>query len=336
MKKPKVIFAIVLFSVAVYMLFFVERAPKKEYFMDSGYVFGTTYHITYEADSSLTNAIRASFQRFDASLSMFNPNSVISAVNRNDSVTLDSLFLTVFNKAQEVSSVTNGAFDITVAPLVNLWGFGFKEKAQATSARVDSLLPLVGYKKISIKNNLVVKENPLMMLDASAIAKGFACDVVAQELVRHGATNYMVEIGGELVAEGKNAKGNQWRVGINKPVEDSTSTVSEIQQVVEMTHGGMATSGNYRNFYVENGKKYSHTIDPISGYPVQHSLLSATIIAADCMTADAYATACMVMGLDQSLQLCRSRKDIEGYFIYDDHDSLKVAWSDDFPIRLDK
>lgn len=336
MKKPKLVFAVALICLAVYMLFFVDRAPKKEYFMDSGYVFGTTYHITYEADSSLTNAIRESFQQVDASLSMFNPKSVIASVNRNDSVALDSLFITVFNKAHEVSSVTNGAFDITVAPLVNLWGFGFKEKAQVTAARVDSLLPLVGYQKIAIQNNRVVKQNPAMMLDASAIAKGFACDVVARQLARYGAKNYMVEIGGELVAEGQNAKGNPWRVGINKPLEDSTSTVSEIQQVVEMTHGGMATSGNYRNFYVENGKKYSHTIDPISGYPVQHSLLSATIIAADCMTADAYATACMVMGLEKSVQLCRLRKDIEGYFIYDDHDTLKTVWSDGFPIHQDK
>ena len=336
MKKPKLIFAVALICLAVYMLFFVDRAPKKEYFMDSGYVFGTTYHITYEADSSLTNAIRASFQRFDASLSMFNPKSVIAAVNRNDSVTLDSLFLNVFHKATEVSAATNGAFDMTVAPLVNLWGFGFKEKAQVTAARVDSLLPLVGYQKMTIQNNRVVKQNPQMMIDASAIAKGYACDVVAQELARHGAKNYIVEIGGEVVAEGHNAKGNPWRVGINKPVEDSTSTVSEIEQVVELTRGGMATSGNYRNFYVENGKKYSHTIDPKSGYPVQHSLLSATILADDCMTADAYATACMVIGLEQSLELCRVRNDIEGYFIYDDHGALKTVWSDGFPIQQDK
>jgi len=336
MKKPKLIFAVALICLAVYMLFFVDRAPKKEYFMDSGYVFGTTYHITYEADSSLTNAIRASFQRFDASLSMFNPKSVIAAVNRNDSVTLDSLFLNVFHKATEVSAATNGAFDMTVAPLVNLWGFGFEEKSQITAAQVDSLLPLVGYQKITIQHGRVVKQNPHIMLDASAIAKGYACDVVAQELARRGAKNYIVEIGGEVVVEGHNAKGKPWRVGINKPVEDSTSTVSEIEQVVELTRGGMATSGNYRNFYVENGKKYSHTIDPKSGYPVQHSLLSATILADNCMTADAYATACMVMGLEKSLELCRSHDDIEGYFIYDDHGELKTVWSDGFPIEKGK
>ena len=336
MKKPKLLFAIVLICLAAYMLFFVEGKPKKQYFSDNGYVFGTTYHITYEADSSLTTFIRGAFQRVDNSLSMFNPNSVISAVNRNDSVKLDSLFLTIFNKAQEVSLATNGAFDMTVAPMVNLRGFGFKEETKVTSERVDSLLPLVGFQKIAIKNGQVIKENSLIMLDASAIAKGFACDVVAHALARHGAKNYLVEIGGELVAEGQNAKGKAWHVGINKPIEDSTSVVSEIQQVVEMTHGGMATSGNYRNFYMQNGKKYSHTIDPISGYPVQHSLLSATIVADDCMTADAYATACMVMGLEKSLELCRFRNDIEGYFIYDDHDSLKVVWSDGFPIRQDK
>ena len=336
MKKPKLIFAIVLLCLAVYMLFFVEGKPKKQYFVDSGYVFGTTYHITYEADSSLTNVIRASFQRVDASLSMFNPNSVISAVNRNDTVALDSLFLTVFYKSQQISLATNGAFDITVAPLVNLWGFGFKEQTPVTAAQIDSLLPLIGYHKIAIKNKQVVKDNALMMLDASAIAKGFACDVVAHDLARHGAKNYLVEIGGELVAQGINAKGKSWRVGINKPIEDNTSVVNEIQQVVEITQGAMATSGNYRNFYLQNGKKYSHTIDPLSGYPVQHSLLSATIVSNDCMTADAYATACMVMGLEKSLELCRSRQDIEGYFIYDDSDSLKVVWSDGFPIQVDK
>lgn len=338
MNKKRLIFVFLLLVACLYFLFWHERSSKS-YLLHQGVVFGTTYHITYESPdgTSLDSVILNELQIFDNSLSMFNEHSVISAVNRNDtSVVLDTLFVRVFKKAREVSTATHGAFDMTVAPLVNVWGFGFKKNEAVTSQVIDSIMPFIGYTKIKLVGNQIEKADSRMMLDASAIAKGYACDVLAQALVRQGVRNYIVEIGGEVALNGKNAKGKAWRVGINKPIEDSTSLVSEIQDVVELTHGGMATSGNYRNFYVKNGKKYSHTINPQTGYPVQHSLLSATIIAPDCMTADAYATACMVMGLDESLKLCRERADIEGYFIYADHDSIKVVRSEGFPLPVSR
>lgn len=240
---------------------------------------------------------------------MFNEQSTISAINRNDtSVVLDSLFMRVFQRSMEISAATDGAFDITVAPLVNAWGFGFKQSAMPTQHDIDSLLQIVGYQKVECRDGCIVKADPRMMLDCYAIAKGFGCDVVANALKAHGVENYIVEIGGEVAVSGRNAQGDAWRIGINKPVDDSLSVASEIEQIALLTHGGMATSGNYRNFYVSDGKKYAHTIDPKSGYPVQHRLLSATIVADDCMTADAFATACMVVGLERSLAILRSKR----------------------------
>ncbi|MGN0187799.1 MAG: FAD:protein FMN transferase [Paludibacteraceae bacterium] len=326
--------ALLLICIALLAIFIIEDKPaQKQFYTDAGYVFGTTYHITYEADTPLTADIHAALRRVDNSLSMFNKKSTITAVNRNDTtVVLDTLFIQVFNKSREISEATHGAFDITVAPLVNLWGFGFDKRSLVTPDRLDSAFRLIGYRKVTLDNGKIIKSDPDMMLDASAIAKGFACDVVAETLTKHNIENYLVEIGGEVAVNGHNAKNEAWRIGINKPVEDSLSVTNEIQQVAILTRGGMATSGNYRNFYVENGKKLAHTIDPLSGYPVQHSLLSATIVANDCMTADACATACMVMGLDSSLNFCR-QYGLAGYFIYADNDTFGEIWTDNFPIK---
>lgn len=329
----KKILSLLLISVALVAIFVIdEQTPSKRYFSDGGYVFGTTYKIIYEANESLTPHIHAAMMAVDTSLSMFNQKSTIAAINRNDnSIELDSLFVRVFQRSQEISTATGGAFDITVAPLVNLWGFGFNKRSLVTPERIDSALQLVGYQRIKIENGKIVKENPAIMLDASAIAKGFASDVVADTLRHYGVKNYLVEIGGEVVVLGKNSKGNAWRIAINKPVEDSLSVNNEIEQVAVLERGGIATSGNYRNFYIENGKKFAHTIDPKSGYPVQHSLLSATILANDCMTADAYATACMVMGLEKSLEFC-AENNLEGYFIYAENGRTKTVKTKNFPI----
>ncbi len=334
MKTWKKYVSLLLICIALIAIFCIEtKRPEKRYFTDGGYVFGTTYHITYESEKSLTTTIHAALLQVDSSLSMFNKQSTISAVNRNDtSVVLDSLFVRVFNRSQEISATTDGAFDITVAPLVNLWGFGFDKRSLVTQARIDSAFQLVGYQKVKLENGKIIKENPNTMLDASAIAKGFACDVVAEALHKNGVENYLVEIGGEVAVNGINSKKEAWRIGINKPIEDSLSVNNEIQQVVTLTRGGMATSGNYRNFYVENGKKIAHTIDPKSGFPVQHSLLSATIVANDCMTADAYATACMAMGLESSLRFCQENG-LEGYFIYTEDDKTRVKYTEKFPLK---
>ncbi|MBR5823313.1 MAG: FAD:protein FMN transferase [Paludibacteraceae bacterium] len=313
------------------MLFYTPKEDV-EYQHRDGFVFGTVYSVTYanpenkELSVQINNALKA----VDNSLSMFNKESTIAKVNNNQSVVLDSLFLAVWEVGQEVSRSTDGAFDMTVAPLVDLWGFGLKNREAVTDVAVDSIRQYVGYEMIELVDGEIRKAYLEIRIDAGAIAKGFACDVVADTLEAYGCTDFCVEIGGELVVKGRNPKGVNWHIAINKPVEDSTCVNSEIQDVVELTNCGMATSGNYRNYYELGGKKYSHTIDPRTGYPVRHNLLSTTIVASDCITADAWATACMVAGLEKAKEWINNRSDIKGYLIYEENGEIKTWKSADF------
>ena len=286
---------------------------------EKGLIFGTMFSITYQHDKSLRTEIDKELERFDASLSMFNDSSIISRINRNEDITADSLFTKVFRQAMRISEATNGSLDITVAPLVNAWGFGFTENISPTSDKIDSLLQIVGWQKVQLTNEgKVIKEDPRIMLDCSAIAKGYAVDVIAALLKSKGVQNYMVDIGGEVNVAGVNPSGGMWRIGINKPEDDPLSRNQSLQSILEVSGVGIATSGNYRNFYYKDGMKYAHTIDPKTGYPVQHSILSSTVIAKDCMTADAYSTAFMVMGLEKAKVLVENHPEIEAYFIFSD------------------
>lgn len=283
----------------------------------SGLIFGTVYNITYQYDGDLKAEIEAELKRFDGSLSPFNDTATITRINRNEDIVPDTFFTNVFRRSMEISQETGGAFDITVAPLVNAWGFGFKKGAFPDSAMVDSLLEITGYTHIALsETGKVVKQDPRIMLTCSAVAKGYAVDVIAQFLQKKGIHNLMVDIGGEVVVRGENPKQGLWRIGINKPVDDSLAVNQELQTVLQVSNVGIATSGNYRNFYYKDGKKYAHTIDPRTGYPVQHNILSATVIARDCMSADAYATAFMVMGLEEAERFADAHPDIDACFIY--------------------
>ena len=304
----------------------IRQQRAMPYQMNSGMVFGTVYNITYECDSDLHQAIKAELQKVDNSLSPFNEHSVITAINQNQDVKPDEMFLTVFNKAMEISRETDGAFDITVAPLVNAWGFGFKNGSQPNRQQVDSLRRLIGYEKVILKNDRIVKQSPDIMLDCSAIAKGYGSDVVARFLQQQGVKNFMVEIGGEVVTSGVNPQRLPWRIGVTKPTDDSLSIKGEIQSVLNVTDLAMATSGNYRNFYYKGGKKYAHTIDPKTGYPVQHSLLSATVLAKDCATADAYATSFMVLGIDSAKKVLERHPELMAYFIYANDKGQNAVW----------
>ena len=304
----------------------IRQQRAMPYQMNSGMVFGTVYNITYECDSDLHQAIKAELQKVDNSLSPFNEHSVITAINQNQDVKPDEMFLTVFNKAMEISRETDGAFDITVAPLVNAWGFGFKNGSQPNRQQVDSLRRLIGYEKVILKNDRIVKQSPDIMLDCSAIAKGYGSDVVARFLQQQGVKNFMVEIGGEVVTSGVNPQRLPWRIGVTKPTDDTLSIKGEIQSVLNVTDLAMATSGNYRNFYYKGGKKYAHTIDPKTGYPVQHSLLSATVLAKDCATADAYATSFMVLGIDGAKKVLERHPELMAYFIYSDDKGQNAVW----------
>ena len=304
----------------------ISHQRSMPYRQVSDFVFGTTYKVIYQCDSDLSVAIREELMKVDHSLSPFNKESVITAVNQNREVTLDPYFVEVFTKAMEISADTEGAFDITVAPLVNAWGFGFRNEQMPTAHQVDSLRRIIGYQKVSLADGKIRKQDSRMMLDCSAIAKGFGVDAVARMLHSRGVQNYMVEVGGEVVTRGVNAQRLPWRVGVVKPTEDSLSIGHELQTVLNVTDKAMATSGNYRNFYYMNGRRYAHTIDPKTGYPVQHSLLSATVLADNCIMADAYATSFMVMGMERAQKLLERHPELMAYLIYDTGKGDLAVW----------
>jgi len=221
-------------------------------------------------------------------------------------------------RALEISEITRGAMDITVSPLVNAWGFGFSKKEHVNQQLIDSLKQFCGYHKIHIEGNRIEKDDPRVQLNANCIAQGQSVDIIAEMFEQMGITDYMVEIGGEVRANGLNSKGMAWRIGIDKPIDDSTAQNRELQGIVALNNKSLSTSGNYRKFYVEDGMKYSHTINPETGYPVQNNLLSASIVGPDCITTDALATACMVLGAEAAAAMCDTLPDIEYYFISSD------------------
>lgn len=296
-----------------------SKSPSK-YIYNKGFVYGTMYNISYEspAGTDFQDDITKLFEKYTLIFSTYEKESTISKINNNVPVVPEPEFMTCFNRAMEISEITKGAFDITAGPLVNAWGFGPDRKLEMDQGKVDSLLQLTGYQKIKVENGRIIKEYPGMKLDMSAISKGYTCDLIAGFLAVKGCENYMVEIGGEVVAKGKNERGKTWSIGISKPVEDIMESNSDLEAVVLLPDHALATSGNYRNFYEEDGKKYAHTIDPKTGYPVQHSLLSATVLANDCMTADALATAFMVIGMEEGVELARTIPGIEVFFVYND------------------
>ncbi|MDD2512919.1 MAG: FAD:protein FMN transferase [Proteiniphilum sp.] len=310
------------------------RGSKKEYtyHQEQGEIFHTGFHIKYAYSRSLKEEIMAELERFDRSLNPFRDNSVITRVNRNEPVELDSFFLNVFRKSEEISRQTGGKFDITVSPLINAWGFGFQNMDSVTPEIIDSLKQFVGYEKIRINpKGKIVKSDPRITLNTSAIAKGYACDVVGDLLERYGIEHYMVEIGGEITAKGVNDKGECWRIGVDKPIDDASGMQHELQMILSLCDKSLATSGNYRNFYLKNGKKYAHTIDPQSGYPSQLDILGATVIADDCMTADAFATAFMAMGMERSKEVAQLIPGLHYLFIFEMPDgSFGTVCSDGF------
>jgi len=315
-KRKKLIWQIPLLLLLVTGTFFVARQRQSEenaktaFQHNEGFVFSTTYSFTYQHTTDLIEELVAALEQVDGEFSMFNEHSTVAAINRGETVARSPMFQEVYSLAQQVNADTHGAFDITVAPLVNAWGFGFKNEQLPTPSEVDSLLKVRS------------------QLDFSAIAKGYGCDIAARVLAAHGVKNYMVEIGGEVVTKGHNPGGKPWRIGVSKPQDsqDDDPAQGELQTVLNVTDMAMATSGNYRRFYVKGGRKYAHTIDPRTGYPVQHELLSATVLAPQCALADAYATAFMVLGLDSAKAVIASHPDMMAYFIYTNEKGELAVW----------
>ena len=295
----------------------------------SGYTQGTTYNITYQDPDSTDyqQQLEQLLREFDQSLSTYLPTSIISRMNQGiPDVVADDYFRNCFLTAEEVYTATGGAFDITVAPIVNAWGFGFTEKSRVDSTLIDSLLQFVGMNKVTLRDNRLIKESEGIMLDMNAIAQGYAVDVLAAFFDSEKIENYLVEIGGEVRTKGHNRFGLDWRVGIDKPIDGLQLPGVQMQAIIQISGKSLATSGNYRRFYEEDGIKYSHTIDPFTGYPVQHGLLSATVVASDCMRADAYATAFMVMGYEKARQFLEEHTDLDAYLIYNDEKGEYRAW----------
>lgn len=330
-KKTKyVIQAVSLLFLIVGSIWVVNNSHKPvPYKKSEGRIFGTTYHITYQSNENLSNGILNELRKVDNSLSTFNSKSTISLINSNKSKATDPLFREVFRISMEIARQTDGAFDITVAPLVNAWGFGFKNKKNLNQQQIDSLLDMVGYDKVRIENDKLVKNDSRIMLDCSGVAKGYGCDRVAQFLESNNVENYMIEIGGEIRAHGVNGQHENWTIGIVRPQDDNKSQDNTLQNVLKLTNVALATSGNYRNFYYQNGKKYAHTIDPQTGYPVQHSILSSTVLAQTCAEADAYATSFMVMGLEKAKKVLARNPRLQALLIYTDSAGLYKTWCSD-------
>ncbi|HBL73744.1 MAG: hypothetical protein A2W90_12975 [Bacteroidetes bacterium GWF2_42_66] len=293
-----------------------------EYSKIAGFGQGTNYHITYENSTGkdYTTAISSILDAFNKSLSIYDSTSLISRVNKNEpDVAVDDWFVTVFKKSDEINRISDGAFDITVGPVVRAWGFSTAPVPRHDSLYIDSLLQFVGMKKVRLEGRKVIKEMPGVQLDVNALAQGYAVDVVCDFLESEGIKNYLVEIGGEVRGRGVNANGKYWRIGIDKPVDENIMAGEELQAIVEIKNVSIATSGNYRSFYIENGVKYSHTIDPKTGRPARNSILSATVVTSDCMTADALATTFMVIGIEKSKELLKKLQGVEVLFIYSDN-----------------
>ena len=324
MTKQKTIGALIGIAVCALLIWGWDNDPKLSYYRNEGKVFGTYYNIRYEATDDLQPAIQAALEAFDRSLSMFNPYSVLSAINANRDTTTDAAFEQMWAEAERVYTLSNGAFDITVAPLVKAFGFGRKsdQYSAISSQTIDSLREFVGFEKVNLIDHRVVKSDPRVQIDGGAVAKGQACDMIAAVLRDKGCTNYLVDIGGEIVAHGVNDKGQAWHIGITKPNLNNEGAQEDLQEILAVSDICMATSGNYRNYYYADGERRSHTIDPRTGYPVQHSLLSATVVSSTCMRADALATACMVLGTDEAIEMIDRAEDAACYFIVAQNDSL--------------
>ena len=302
---------------------------SRQYKRCSGIVWTTQYNITYDSDRVFDDSIQSVFAAVDNSLSMYNKSSVISRINRGEDLSVDTMLTQIYEASVKVHQETEGAFDPTVSPLMRVRGFVEKGGDAPSAVQIDSIMQFVGLEHTSMSGGKIVKTDSRTAFDFSAIAKGYACDEVGRMLERNGVKNYLVEIGGEITLKGKNPSGTEWLVSVDRPIESNTSVVHDNMLVVGMNDGAIATSGNYRNYKDIDGKKVVHTMNPKTGYPEETNLLSVTIVADNCMLADAYATACMVMGAERSKSFLESHSNIGGFIVYTEEADSMVTWSND-------
>jgi len=303
---------------SILSLIFLLSCNNTPYQTLNGTVQGTTYHIVYQSDEILAKEVDSIFKEIDNTLSFYNEKSLLYRINQNEDLQLNKHYINVFNAAIEISQTSNGRYDITVGPLVQLYGFGKdKKKENITDKMIDSILQFVGYKKVKIVNNKLVKQDPRIQIDMNSIAQGYTCDLIGDFFERKGIRNYLIEVGGEILVNGENDLGNPWRLAVEKPIENTDIIDRKIELIIGVKNQkmGIATSGNYRKFYYEKGIKFTHSIDPFTGKPIRDSLLSVTILAKNVTIADGYATACMVSGFEGAKKII-SQKGFEAFMIY--------------------
>ena len=292
-----------------------SQQPKK--IVLEGLAQGSYYAITYfdTQNRNFQHEIDSIFHAVDMSVNLWVENSIISKVNRNEEVALDSIFIDNFRIAQEAARLSDGYFDPTISPIVAAWGFSYKNGDTLTPQLIDSLRTLVDYQKVRIENGHVIKDNPAITLDFNAIAQGYTSDLIASFLESQGVVNYLVDTGGEIMTKGGKPNGQPWIVGIEKPADNEKSE-QVVQTRIAVRDKGVVTSGSTRKYVERNGKRYSHCINPKTGCPVEHHVLSVTVTADNATWADALASICMVMGLEQSLPLIESMDGVEAYYIF--------------------
>lgn len=319
------------------VLLFVFKPTNRQWFENTGIAWNTEYHIKYYGTTDLSDSITAMFREIELSVSPFNRSSRIYAINHNETDSLDSYLKKLYLRSAEIHKETNGAFDPTVSPLVNAWGFGY-EQGKNCAAAIDSIRRFVGLEKTSLSGNKIRKSDNRISFNFSSIAKGMGCDEIGLMLKRNGITDYMVEIGGEIAAKGKNPKRSAWKISIDRPIAANDTVIHESAGIIGITDCGIATSGNYRNYKTDStGKKYAHTINPATGYPEQTDILSATVIAPDCMTADAYATAFMVLGSKRTKALVALHPELSVCLFTTDNTGNISQWhSPNFPFSENK
>lgn len=334
----------------LFFLLFISCAPGDRYMTFSGYAQGGTYTVKLnlngvtESPETIRDSVDALLVRIDRSLSGYNGNSLLSRFNAGETIKPDSLFLDIYSRAYNFYEETGGALDASSAPLFDIWGFGFKKGEMPDDAAVKEVMGACGMDRLVGEmdrvadadgnvsaHRMLLAEGEIPKLNYNAIAQGYSCDVVARYLYSIGVKDMMVDIG-EIFCDGKNPAGQPWTLGLDRPTDGNNDPGADMQGIFKVPDGphGVVTSGNYRKFYIRDGKKYAHTVDPRTGYPVEHNLLSATIVASDAITADAYATYCMVIGLEQAKEFISSRSDLEACLVYDDGGVFRTWCSEGF------
>ncbi len=336
----KIPYRLLLTTLAITGMLLCNSCSKRaEYLRITGLAQGSTYQITYaQTDHNhrqistgaieVQELVEAGFERINNSVSGYHKGSVLSRINRNETTQTDSIFRDIFRISYQIWQETQGRFDPSGAPLYDLWGFGFQQREQVSDRHIDSLLSFIGMDLFHLEGEQLIKAHPNARLNFNAIAQGYTCDYLARILDSLQIRDYLIEVGGEVLAKGLNPQGKAWRIGIDRPEDGNNQPGAQLQEIVNISNQGLVTSGNYRKYYVEDGKKYAHTIDPLTGYPVQHNLLSASILAPNATLADAYATYCMVIGLEAAIEFLQQREDLQGYLIYADGEQMKTIVAD--------